>query len=123
MDRLIQTVLKRTILILTSKWFHTHLEPSHLYFFSCSLPLNPDGSVNERLLPSVGNGHIATNVFTDTLFVNGVYTGRLGESHRARIQSLYASEWEVEGCADPQRTYRLDTRQGMTHNLISLQPR
>lgn len=32
-------------------------------------------NVNERYLPSVGNGHLATNVLTDTIFVNNFYNG------------------------------------------------
>ena len=47
-----------------------------------SLPLNEDGTLNDRLLPSVGNGHLATNVWTDTLFLNGVYNGYKGDSYR-----------------------------------------
>ena len=29
-------------------------------------------------MASVGNGHLATTVLTDTIFLNGVYSGRLG---------------------------------------------
>lgn len=36
-------------------------------------------------MPSIGNGHIATNIFSDTVYLNGLYNGRKGESHRARI--------------------------------------
>ncbi len=71
--------------------------------------------MNVDLLASVGNGHLATNVFSDAVFVNGVYNGRLGESHRARVQSLHASEFRiVEGCVsqEPERLYRLDMRRG-----------
>ena len=50
-----------------------------------SLPLNVDGTLNDRLLPSVGNGHIATNVWTDTLFLNGVYNGYKGDSYRENL--------------------------------------
>ncbi|KAI8428264.1 hypothetical protein MSG28_002481 [Choristoneura fumiferana] len=38
-----------------------------------------------RFMPSIGNGHIATNIFSDTVYLNGLYNGRKGESHRARI--------------------------------------
>lgn len=28
---------------------------------------------NERFMPSIGNGHIAANVFSDTVYMNGLY--------------------------------------------------
>lgn len=36
---------------------------------------------------SVGNGHLATDVFSDTVYMNGLYNGEKGESHRARVPS------------------------------------
>lgn len=38
-------------------------------------------------MPSIGNGQLATGVYTDTVYMNGLYNGELGESHRARIPS------------------------------------
>jgi len=32
-----------------------------------------------RYFPSVGNGHLATVVNTDTLYLNGLYNGRGGK--------------------------------------------
>ena len=78
-----------------------------------------DGSLNERILPSVGNGHLATNVWTDTIFINGVYNGLLGNSHRARIQNIHASDFNITGCSNPTRTYRLDTRKGVVEEELS----
>ncbi|RVE43011.1 hypothetical protein evm_012323 [Chilo suppressalis] len=40
---------------------------------------------DERFMASIGNGHVATNVFSDTVYMNGLYNGRAGRSHRARI--------------------------------------
>ncbi|CAH0726149.1 unnamed protein product, partial [Brenthis ino] len=40
---------------------------------------------DDRLMPSIGNGHIATNVFSDTVYLNGLYNGEKGLSRRARI--------------------------------------
>lgn len=37
--------------------------------------------------PEVGNGHLASVVLRDTVFMNGLYNGELGKSHRARIPS------------------------------------
>ena len=31
-----------------------------------------------RYMPSVGNGHLATNIYSDTIYMNGVYNGHLG---------------------------------------------
>ena len=41
-------------------------------------------------LPTVGNGYLATVVYSDTIYVNGIYNGRGGNSHRARIPSTAA---------------------------------
>ena len=98
------------------------------------LPLNSDGSINTRLLPYVGNGHLATTLFSDSIFVNGLYNGKLGilrqkifikfmifdfsnisgDSHRARIPSIFAAEFSIGGCAPEEmiKTYRLETNRG-----------
>jgi len=48
------------------------------YFFFCSLP------DDEKQVPTIGNGHVATLVYSDTVYMNGLYTGLRGDSHRAR---------------------------------------
>ncbi|CAF4294894.1 unnamed protein product [Rotaria sp. Silwood2] len=45
-----------------------------------------------RLLPYIGNGHIATVVYSDFIYMNGLYNGENGTSHRARIPSTV--NWE-----------------------------
>ncbi len=48
------------------------------FFETCSLPTFEDSDeVDDRLLPTVGNGHLATNAFSDALHLNGVFNGRL----------------------------------------------
>lgn len=47
-------------------------------FETKELPRNEDGTVNQRLLASLGNGHLATTVLTDSIFVDGLYNGKLG---------------------------------------------
>ena len=37
-----------------------------------------------RLVPAVGNGRVATQVLSDTIYVNNVYNGFGNNSHRAR---------------------------------------
>ncbi|CAF2078358.1 unnamed protein product [Rotaria magnacalcarata] len=39
------------------------------------------------MMPYVGNGHVATVVFSDFIYMNGLYNGDNGTSHRARIPS------------------------------------
>ena len=40
-----------------------------------------------NLYPEIGNGHVATVVQTNTIFMNGLYNGASTDSHRARIPS------------------------------------
>ena len=35
-------------------------------------------NINERYMPTIGNGHIATNLYTDTVYINGLYSGTDG---------------------------------------------
>lgn len=49
-------------------------------------------SWDPRLNPSVGNGYLATTVYSDTVYVSGIFNGRgtRTPSHRARIPSTSA---------------------------------
>lgn len=38
-----------------------------------------------RFRPPIGNGHVATNVLSDTVYMNGVFNGHEDYSSRARI--------------------------------------
>lgn len=53
---------------------------------------SPSLSCDPRLNPSVGNGYLATTVFSDTVYVSGIFNGRGTKtpSHRARIPSTAA---------------------------------
>lgn len=44
---------------------------------------------DSRVMPYVGNGHLATTVYSDTIYINGVYNGNYGNSHRARVPNLH----------------------------------
>lgn len=57
------------------------ISPASYVFSAHNLPSN------DKFMPSIGNGHIATNIFSDTVYMNGLYNGRGGYSHRARIPS------------------------------------
>lgn len=63
-----------------------HAAPNATNFESSSLPYDP------RLHPSVGNGYLATTVYSDTVYVSGIFNGRGTQtpSHRARIPSTSA---------------------------------
>ncbi|ESP00136.1 hypothetical protein LOTGIDRAFT_141357, partial [Lottia gigantea] len=52
-----------------------------VYLYS-SLPDDP------RLMPEIGNGHVATVIQSDTICMNGLYNGANTSSSRARIPSL-----------------------------------
>ena len=56
---------------------------------SNDLPRFKNGTIENKLLPYVGNGHLASTVFDTTIFVNGLYNGHEGESHRARIPNIH----------------------------------
>ncbi|XP_013201193.2 protein-glucosylgalactosylhydroxylysine glucosidase [Amyelois transitella] len=69
---------------------------------------------DDRLMPSIGNGHIATNIFSDTVYMNGVYNGRKGESHRARIPGWANIRLNSTLTHFPYSpVYSLDTKEGV----------
>lgn len=45
---------------------------------------------DDRFAPPIGNGFLATNVFSDAIYVDGVFNGYREDSHRARIPSTAA---------------------------------
>ncbi|XP_067687127.1 protein-glucosylgalactosylhydroxylysine glucosidase-like [Haliotis asinina] len=72
-----------------------------------SLP-KKDGSeeLNLRYMASVGNGHIATVVYSPTVYMNGLYNGPQGWSHRAAIHSQHDLTLSVAG--ETNRNHALD---------------
>ncbi|CAM4963855.1 unnamed protein product [Rotaria socialis] len=49
-----------------------------------------------RLLPYIGNGHLATVVYSDFIYMNGLYNGENGTSHRARIPSTLNWKFKIK---------------------------
>lgn len=82
---------------------------SSTVFTTDTLPKDP------RLMATIGNGYIATRVFSDAVFVSGVYNGRRREpSHRARIPSTAAIRWSLAESQDAVKTtYSLDVARGV----------
>lgn len=61
-------------------------------------------------MPSIGNGHIATDIFSDTVYMNGLYNGEKGLSHRARVPAWCNVRLNSTLGNSPLRpTYTLDT--------------
>ncbi|XP_076099851.1 protein-glucosylgalactosylhydroxylysine glucosidase-like [Mytilus galloprovincialis] len=68
---------------------------------------------NDRIRPTLGNGHIATVVYTDTIYMNGLYNGLRVFSHRARIPSTCAIEVVSTTTRITKSSYSLDIEKGM----------
>lgn len=65
-------------------------------------------------MPSIGNGHIAANIFSDTVYMNGLYSGKTGKSHRARIPNWANIRLNSTLTHHPYSpVYSLDTREGV----------
>jgi hypothetical protein len=46
-------------------------------------------SIEYKLMPYVGNGHLASTIFNNAVYLNGLYNGHAGESHRARVPTVH----------------------------------
>ncbi|XP_055917587.1 protein-glucosylgalactosylhydroxylysine glucosidase isoform X2 [Eupeodes corollae] len=66
-----------------------------------------------NFMPTLGNGHLGFTIFGDSIFVNGVYNGKGGNSHRARIQNVAnISVIQANGEAITKESYKLDLYNG-----------
>ncbi|CAO1329983.1 unnamed protein product, partial [Diamesa serratosioi] len=52
---------------------------------------------DEKLLPTLSNGHLGFTLFSDSIYMNGLYNGKGGLSHRARIPNW--SNIQLANCA------------------------
>ncbi|CAF4575481.1 unnamed protein product [Rotaria socialis] len=52
-------------------------------------------SLDYRILPYIGNGHLATVAFSEFIYMNGLYNGDNGTSHRARIPSTLNWQFKI----------------------------
>ncbi|UJR10942.1 hypothetical protein I4U23_015127 [Adineta vaga] len=95
------------VLILTSKK-SSDSSASTTIFTTDKLPFN--GSlIDYRIMPYVGNGHIATVIFSDFIYMNGLYNGENGTSHRARIPSTLNWQFKIKPSTS---SYSLDVKSG-----------
>ncbi|CAF3842733.1 unnamed protein product [Rotaria sordida] len=70
----------------------------------------------------VGNGHVATVIFSDFIYMNGLYNGANGTSHRARIPSTHNWQFKLESLSSS--LYSLDVASGVfTEKLENAQVR
>ncbi|CAB3230488.1 unnamed protein product [Arctia plantaginis] len=84
------------------------ISPAAHIFSTYNLP------ANDKFMPSIGNGHIATNIFSDTVYINGLYSGPAGHSHRARIPAWANIRLNSTLTHHPYSpVYSLDTREGV----------
>lgn len=64
---------------------------SDLFVLSTSqLPRRRDNNqIETKLMPYVGNGHLASTIFDNSIYLNGLYNGAKTDSHRARVPNVH----------------------------------
>ncbi|KAL5008082.1 hypothetical protein ScPMuIL_013663 [Solemya velum] len=68
---------------------------------------------DSRFWPTIGNGHVASVVHTDGMFMNGLYNGKATGSHRARIPSTCAVNVTSTSRSLIKSKFTLDLARGM----------
>lgn len=84
---------------------YKHVVAGIHFFITCRIPDDP------KFLPTIGNGHIATVVKTETLCMNGLYDGYAIKTHRALLPAILVRNVSVDG--DVTSKYSLDVKNGM----------
>nr|XP_022334710.1 protein-glucosylgalactosylhydroxylysine glucosidase-like [Crassostrea virginica] len=79
--------------------------PSVTVLSNDTIPRDP------RVLPTIGNGHIATVVKTSTLCMNGLYNGYAIKTHRALLPAILIRNVSID--VDVTSNYSLDIQNGM----------
>ena len=91
--------------------------PNATNFESSSLSWDP------RLNPSVGNGYLSTTVYSDTVYVSGIFNGRGTEtpSHRARIPSTSAIVVRTNLTTNAtEELFSLNVEQGVFYHRLNI---
>lgn len=92
--------------------------PNATNFESSGLSWDP------RLNPSVGNGYLATTVYSDTVYVSGIFNGRGTKtpSHRARIPSTAAIVVRSNLTSNAtEESFSLNVEQGVFYHRLVVQ--
>lgn len=95
-----------------NEWSKDGFDSIYISYFH--RPRFPD---DDRFAPPIGNGYLATNVFSDAIYVDGVFNGYREDIHRARIPST--ASIRVTGDVNSE-VYRLDMRNGRILNTKTL---
>lgn len=75
--------------------------------FLCSLP------TDQKSMPALSNGHLGFIVFSDSVYINALYNGRAGLSHRARIPNFGNIQLADDYCGQTQtRKYTFNVKYG-----------
>lgn len=69
-------------------------------------------------MPEVGNGHIATVVQSDAIFMNGLYNGYKSRSRGARIPSTAGYAIDATLPSGLTRSYTLDLGRGKSEHYV-----
>ena len=72
-----------------------------------------NGTLENKLLPYVGNGHLASTIFDKSVFLNGLYNGKHGESHRANLPNIHNFFFNSPDILFKMRQYVLHLKNGI----------
>ncbi|KAG5674373.1 hypothetical protein PVAND_004347 [Polypedilum vanderplanki] len=89
---------------------HTLDDDERFIFTTMSLPSDP------RLMPTLSNGHVGFTIFSDSVYMNALYNGRGGLSHRARIPNF--SNIQFADCSQCRYTMNMQYGYFMTEMNI-----
>nr|XP_018670417.1 protein-glucosylgalactosylhydroxylysine glucosidase-like isoform X4 [Ciona intestinalis] len=68
---------------------------------------------DSRFYPTVANGVVGTVIFSDTIYMAGLYNGYKGESHRARLQNNIPYVYVPDSTLWSTQLFTQDTKNGM----------
>ncbi|CAF1270300.1 unnamed protein product [Adineta steineri] len=83
-------------------------------FSTDKLPMD-GSSLDYRILPYIGNGHLATVVYNDVIYMNGLYNGQNGTSHRACIPSTLNWQFKINSSSS---LYTLNVSSGIFSEIL-----
>ena len=76
------------IKLILNEFISEFKENDPFVLLASELPYENSTLVN-KLLPYVGNGHLASTIFGDSVYLNGLYNGYAEKSHRARLPNIH----------------------------------